>query len=42
MSGLFTWAGYLPDLVDGLWVAIQLTGLALLFGYPLRLSSPSA
>ncbi len=37
MNGLFTWAGYLPDLVDGLWVAIQLTGLALLFGYPLGL-----
>ncbi|MGH1493145.1 MAG: amino acid ABC transporter permease [Acidimicrobiales bacterium] len=37
MSSLFTWAGYLPDLVDGLWVALRLTGFSLLFGYPLGL-----
>lgn len=37
MSELFTWVWYLPDLIDGLWVAIQLTALALLFGYPLGL-----
>lgn len=37
MNGLFDWAGYVPDLLDGLVVAIQLTGLALLLGYPLGL-----
>lgn len=37
MSSLYAWAGYLPDLIDGLWVALRLTGLSLLFGYPLGL-----
>lgn len=37
MSGLFTWVEFLPDLVSGLWVAVQLTGMALFFGYPIGL-----
>ena len=32
---IFDWLQYVPDLIPGLWVAVQLTALTLLFGYPL-------
>lgn len=37
MSWLLSWARHIPELLDGLVVAMQLTGLSLLFGYPLGL-----
>lgn len=32
-----TWITYLPDLLDGLWVAVKLTAVSILLGYPLGL-----
>ena len=37
MDMLNQWLGWLPDLAPGLLVSLQLTGLALLFGFPLGL-----
>lgn len=35
MSFLSTWAGFLPDFLDGLRVTLELTGVSLLIGLPL-------
>lgn len=37
MTDFFDWTQYLPDLFGGLGVALKLTGLSLVFGYPLGL-----
>jgi polar amino acid transport system permease protein len=37
MDMLIQWLGWLPNLAPGLLVSLQLTGLALLFGFPLGL-----
>ncbi len=37
-----TWITFIPDLLDGLWVAVKLTAISLLLGYPLGLALASA
>jgi polar amino acid transport system permease protein len=37
MDMLTQWIGWLPNLAPGLLVSLQLTGLSLLFGFPLGL-----